>query len=77
MFESGHEPFVYKPSHRLILLAMGSLFTALAALVLWFAIGNDPAYLLPVVIFGGAGMLSLLIALVGTDRAVATIWGSR
>ena len=77
MFESGNEPFVYKPSHRLILVIMGCLFCSLATLVLWFAIGNDPAYYLPVVVFGGAGLLSLLIGVAGTDRAVATIWGSR
>lgn len=56
---------------------MGCLFSGLATLVFWFAQGEDPGYLLPVFIFGGGGLLSLLIGLVGNDRAVAKIWGSR
>jgi hypothetical protein len=75
--ESGTEPYLYKPSHRFILLVMGVLFSALGIAVLWFAVGQDPTYFLPVVVFGGAGFFSLLVALVGTERAVATIWGSK
>ncbi len=76
-FESGSDPYSYKPSHRLILIIMGVLFSALASVVYWFARGMDPVYLLPVVIFYGLGLLSLLVGLVGTDRGVAKIWGSR
>ena len=76
-FESGTDDFAYKPSHRLILIIMGFMFSALAGLVYWFAQGKDYTYLLPVVIFGGGGFLSLLIGSLGTDRAVAKIWGSR
>ncbi len=75
--ESGAEPYHYKPSHRFILVVMGVLFTSLGTAVLWFALGKDPAYFLPVVVFGGAGLYCLIIALIGTDRAVATIWGSK
>ncbi|MEE9303218.1 MAG: hypothetical protein V3U84_05470 [Thiotrichaceae bacterium] len=75
IFESGAEPFSYKPSYRTILLFMGVLFSGLATLVFWFAWGQDPGYLLPVVIFGGIGFISLLIGLLGDDRAVAKIWG--
>ena len=77
VFESGQEPFVYKRSHRVILLFIGGLFSGLASLVFIFSQGADPAYLLPVLIFGGAGGLCLIIGLIGTERAVAKIWGSR
>lgn len=77
LFESGTDPYAYKPSHRSILLIMGGLFCGLAALVLYFAWGADLGYFLPVVIFGGVGLLSLLIGFLGTDRAVAKVWGSR
>ncbi len=77
IFESASDAFVYKPSHRIILVVMGVLFCGLASLVLWFAQGQDPAYLLPVIIFGGTGLVSLVIGLLGTDQAVAKIWGSR
>jgi len=76
MFESGTEPYTYKPSHRTILIVFGLLFSGLAASVLWFSQGADVGYLIPVVVFGGVGLLSLLIGFVGTDRAVAKIWNS-
>lgn len=76
-FESGTEEYVYKPSHRKILIFFGCLLSALALLVFYLARDQALGYLFPVVIFGGAGLLSLLIGLIGTDRAVAKIWGSR
>ena len=56
---------------------MGILFSSLASFVLWLALGEDPGYLLPVLVFGLVGLLSLLIGLLGNDRAVARIWGSQ
>ena len=76
IFESGKEAFVYKPSQRKILLAVAILFSGLASLVFVLAQGEDPGYLFPVVIFGGMGFISLIIGILGTDRAVAKIWGS-
>lgn len=75
-FESGSEAYEYKPSQRKILLAFGCIFTGLAALVFWFAQGEELGYFIPVIVFGSVGLLSLLIASVGSDRAVAKIWGS-
>jgi len=77
IFESGTEAFVYNASHRIILVVMGCLFTALATLVFVLARGEDPGYLFPVLVFGGSGLLALLIGFVGSDRAVAKIWGSK
>jgi len=77
LFESGTDPVVYKPSHRKILIFMGCLFSGLATAVLIFSPEGDLGYLIPVVVFGGGGLLCLLIGLIGTDRAVAKIWGSR
>ena len=56
---------------------MGCLFSGLATAVLIFSPEGDLGYLIPVVVFGGGGLLCLLIGLIGTDRAVAQIWGSR
>jgi len=75
--ESGSEPFSYKASHRTILIIMGCLFCGLSIAVFVLGRGEDIAYLLPVFIFGGAGLLSILVGLLGNDRAVAKIWGSR
>ncbi len=77
IFESGTEAFVYKSSHRTILVVMGCLFSGLAVLVMLYAQGEDPGYLLPAVVFGVVGLVSLLVGLIGNDRAVAKIWGSR
>lgn len=76
IFESGSEEYVYKPSHRKILIFFGCLFSGLALLVFFIAQNQALGYLFPVLIFGGAGLLSLLIGLIGSDRAVAKIWGS-
>lgn len=76
IFESGTEPYHYKPSQRKILLFVGSVFTGLSALVLWLALGEDPGYLIPVFIFGAVGLVSLIVGSVGNERGVAKIWGS-
>ncbi len=81
LFESGTEPFVYKSSHRVILVVMGFLFTALATglaiLVFMFVQDEEWGYFLPVLVFGGSGLLSLLVGFMGSDRGVAKIWGSK
>jgi hypothetical protein len=77
IFESGNESFTYKPSHRKILVFMGCLFSGLAVAVFVFLPADDPGYLIPVLVFGIGGIISLLIGLLGTDRAVAKIWSSR
>lgn len=78
LFESGTEEYSYKPSHRTILIAMGGLFMGLSLAVLFFSQeSEDIGYLFPVLIFGGGGLVSWIVAFLGTDRAVAKIWGSR
>lgn len=77
VFESGTEAYVYKQSHRTILIVIGVLFSALASLVYWLSQGQDIGYLLPVIIFGTVGLVSLIVGFVGDERAVAKIWGSR
>lgn len=77
-FESGEEPYRYKPSYRWILNAMSVLFLGLAGSVLFFAVKQDAfGYFLPIVLFGGVGLFGLIIGLLGEDRAVAKVWGSR
>jgi len=75
IFESGTEAYNYKRSHRYILLFLGAIFSALSSLVFWLSQGEESGYLIPVIVFGLAGFISLLIGLIGNDRAVAKIWG--
>lgn len=77
VFESGTEDFTYKKSYRVILLVMGGLFSGLAGLVFSLSDGQDIGYLIPVLVFGTVGIVSLIIGLIGNDRAVSKIWGNR
>ena len=76
IFEGGEGDYEYKPSHRIILIVFGCLFSGLASAVLWMSEGAQAAHYLPVVIFGGVGFVALVVGLLGTDRAVSTIWRS-
>ncbi len=76
-FESGDQAYSYKSSHRTILLVMSALFCGLASAVILVAPGQELSYLIPVFVFGGGGLLGLVIGFLGNDRAVAKIWGSR
>lgn len=78
LFESGDGPYSYKPSHRTILLAVGALFLFLASLSLLAAISAAQAVaFFPSLIFFAGGIVCLVIGALGSDRAVAKIWGNR
>lgn len=75
--EAGEGPYGYKPSHRIILIALSLMMSGLAALVFILSQGKDLTYLIPVITFGLVGFTGLVVAFLGSDRAVAKIWGSR
>lgn len=75
--EAGEAPYAYKPSHRTVLLVMSLLFSVLAVLVLIFNTEGDIGYLFPAVVFGLLALVGLIVGLLGSDRAVAKIWGNR
>lgn len=77
IFESGEGEYNYQRSHRLILVVVGSLFSFLTAGILAVGINSDGwGFLFPSIIFGGAGFSCIVIASLGSDRAVARIWNS-
>jgi len=53
------------------------LFLGLAALTFYLMPPGDYSYSFPVLVFGGTGLLGIIIGTLGTDRAVAKIWGSK
>lgn len=78
LFEKGEGDFIYKPSHRLILKIMGLLFIFLASVAYYFgSIVGEIGALLPTFVFGTVGLVSILVAYLGSDRAVSNIWRSR
>ena len=76
-FETGNTPYLYKQSHRVILLVIGLLFSGLATAVLIVAPKADYGFLIPVTVFYSAGLVAAIVGFLGNERAVAKIWGSK
>ena len=76
--EQSEGEFAYSPSHRTVLRIMGILFFFVAGVGLYFTLQiQEWAGLLPVVLFGGIGLVCLVVAFVGSDKAVAKLWRNR
>jgi hypothetical protein len=76
-FEKGDAPFSYKASSRTILLIVGILFGALSGGSLYFSIlKGDFSAFLPILVFFGVALVCLVVGGLGSDRAVATLWGN-
>ena len=78
IFESGDEPYVYKPLNRIVLVVVGFLFIALSMITVFFSIDTEGyGFLIPVVVFFTVGFISIIVGFLGSDRAVSKIWGNR
>jgi UDP-N-acetylmuramyl pentapeptide phosphotransferase/UDP-N-acetylglucosamine-1-phosphate transferase len=76
--ESGDEPIAYKPSHRTILFALGGLLMLMSLIGAYFTYQLQQfGFLIPVLVFGAVGLTCIVVGSVGSDRAVAKIWGNR
>jgi len=77
IFDKGEEPEHYTASHRKILLIMGILFFILSGVSLYFGFRTEVmAAWFPAILFGSIGLVSVVVALLGSNRAVANIWQS-
>ena len=77
-FESGTEPYAYKPLNRKVLVVVGVLFLGLSGFLAPSAIkAGDAGYLLPLLVFSLAGLVCTVVGSLGSDRAVCKIWGNR
>jgi|AntRauTorckE6833_2_1112554.scaffolds.fasta_scaffold58416_2 uncharacterized membrane protein len=75
-FEKGEPAASYRGSHRIILLAAATLFLILSCVSLYFALSaGQPAAMIPVTVFFVVSAVSLIVATLGSDTAVARIWG--
>jgi hypothetical protein len=78
IFETGRPAQGYRPSHRKILIAVGVLFSFLCGVSVYFGVTADMmGALIPSLIFFAVSLVCLVVALLGSDAAVARIWGSR
>ncbi len=77
-FEAGDEPYGHKPINRKILIAIGTMFTLLSIASVALSRGiRDLGYLIPIIVFFAVGATALIVGLLGSDRAVAKIWGTK
>ena len=78
LFETDQPAANYKPSHRWILIAVGSLFAILSAILCVIAINSGiMGGLFPAAIFFTVGLVAVEVGSLGSDNAVAKIWGNR
>jgi len=76
-FEKGGTAEGYRPSHRKILFAVGFLFFLLASVSAFFAIVAELlSALFPIVVFLAISLVCAVVATLGSDSAVARIWGT-
>ena len=78
VFEKGSDVYAYKPLNRKILIFMGTVFSGLMVLVLNFIPeGIGISFLIPVFVFGLLALVTLVVGILGNERAVSKIWGDR
>lgn len=76
--ENAEGDYEYRPSHRKVLKIMGVLFIGIGFVGAYFSLRiNEPAGIFPVVLFGGIGVLALMVAFLGSDKAVSKLWRNR
>ncbi|MAB23994.1 hypothetical protein ACS8E9_03860 [Pseudomonas neustonica] len=76
--ENSDAPYHYTPKSRGILVIMSLLFLSLATgLAVFLPSGIERTFLIPVTVFGLIGLLGLLVAWLGSERAVARLWNSK
>jgi len=77
-FESWEGEYRYRKSSRLILKVVGVLFLVLStvSLLASLVVGSYAA-IIPVGVFFCGGAFCLVIGGLGSDRAVAKVWGNK
>ncbi|WP_028487382.1 hypothetical protein [Thiomicrorhabdus chilensis] len=76
--ENSEGYYEYRPSNRKVLKIMGFMFISLGFVGAYFSLlANLMAGFFPVFIFASIGLLSLVVAYLGSDKAVAKLWRNR
>lgn len=68
----------YRPSHRKILFAVGFLFFVLSMATLFFVmVTGTLGGIFPVIVFFVISLVCAVVSVLGSDSAVAKIWGNQ
>lgn len=78
VFEKGEGSYSYRSSHRTILVVVGVLFLVLAigALIASIIVARPDAFI-AILAFSAVGTVCCVVGCLGSERAVAKIWGSK
>ncbi len=78
IFETETQPANYKKSHRFALNCIGFIFLTLSfvSALLGYS-SKELGAIIPAVIFFGSGLSAVVVGLLGSDGAVAKVWGSK
>ena len=79
IFEHGQGDYAYKPMSRIILIVLALLFGGLTVglIIISQQMALGWGAMIPVSVFSAVSLFCLIIGGLGTDRAVARVWGSR
>ncbi len=78
IFENNNEAFVVKSLNRKIVLFISLVFSLLAfALPLYMPQLIEMGYWFVMLVFGALGLTGFVVGLLGSDKAVAKLLGSR
>ncbi len=78
IFENNNDEFIYRRLNRKIILFISSVFSLLAfALPYFMPQLIKMGYWFVMLVFGGLSLTGLIVGILGSDKAVAKLLGSR
>ena len=78
IFENNNDEFIYRSLNRKIVLFISSVFFLLAfALPIYMPHLIEMGFWFVMIVFGGLSSVGLIVGLLGSDKAVAKLLGSR
>ena len=78
IFEKNNDEFIYRTLNRKIVLFISSVFSLLAfGLPAYMPQLIEMGYWFVMIVFGGLSFVGLIVGILGSDKAVAKLLGSR
>ena len=78
IFENNNDEFIYRSLNRKIVLFISSVFCLIAfALPAYMPQLVEMGYWFVMIVFGGLSFVGLIVGILGSDKAVAKLLGSR